>query len=614
MTARRCSRVVPGGPRCRGGRRAAWHLAVAALAVAAVAGRAAAQPAAAQPAAAQPAAARSSGQAPVPGAAPAEAVAPDAGYVGREITRLEIDDCKQTDLSTNEVFKQGAEHYDRGETLYDQGDYEGAVRELVYSYCLVPSFYTILKAIGQAYERNLDYEKAIGYLERYVTHVPPDARKAGPCDSDPQIDKVNVSRRVEVLKKLKAKIYVESQPAGAQITIANDAGVAARARSGETIEVLGGRYDMITELDGYEPHHQTIEVRIGKPYTYFVPLVALKGRLSMQVLPPDARIFIGDRLVGIGHIDTALEGNTYVVTSEAPDRITDRRRIEVLANQVKRVQVELTARPQFGRRQLIAFSTAAGAGATAAMLYAFQNTGLAGVGSVGGGAAGFFGSLFLLPQDLRLGTSNLTVTATAGGAVLGAGASLLFTKRPEVIYPVAGASAVLGGTFGYLVGDATGINVGDAALINSGVVWGSVAGSLFAASFDPDHVVGGGLLLSGLGMGTVGGLLLQSNFTVTRTHAALIDVGGLVGIIGGLAVESLAYPSRTSQGSTNMVDPRNQEHLANYALGGMAVGLLTAGVLTRNLDDPKIPVSPSITQAAAGDGGGATIYGVAGRW
>src|SRR5204862_5595574 len=138
--------------------------------------------------------------------------------------------------------------------------------------------------------------------------------------------------------------------------------------------------------------------------------------------PPDARIFLGDRLVGIGHIDVPLEGNTYVVTSEAPDRIADRRRIEVLANQTKRVQVELTAQPQIGRRQLIAFSTVAGAGATASLLYTFKNTGLAGAGSVGGGAAGFFGSLFLLPDDLPLGTSNLTVTATAGGGILGAGA------------------------------------------------------------------------------------------------------------------------------------------------------------------------------------------------
>jgi tetratricopeptide (TPR) repeat protein len=536
---------------------------------------------------------------------------PDAGYIGREVTPLEIDDCKPTDLPKDEVVRQGSEHYERGATLYVQGDYEGAVREFVYGYCLVPSFYTILKDIGQAYERNLDYEKAIGYLERYVKEVPADARRDSTCAVDPQQDKINVARRVEVLRKLKAKIHVESSPAGARITIANDAGVAARARSGDSIQVPGGRYEMTTELEGFEPHRQAIDVRIGKPYTYFVPLVALKGRLSMQVVPADARIFIGDRLVGIGSVDAALEGNTYVVTSEAPDRLTDRRQIEVLANQVKRVQVTLVAKPQIGRRQLIVFSTLAGGAAAGSMLYAFQNNGLASLGSLGGAAAGLFGSAFLLPDDLPLGTSNLTITSTAGGAVLGAGASLLFSGRQEVVQPVAGATAVVSGTFGYLMGTRTRITAGDAALINSGVIWGSVAGGLFAASFDSGNVVTGGLLLSGLGMGAIGGLLLQNNFTVSRTRAALIDVGGLIGIIGGLAAESLIYP-------TEMVDAEAQEHLANFALGGLAAGLLTAGILTRNLDSPKLPaapsISPSVTSALAPDGRATTMYGLRGSW
>jgi tetratricopeptide (TPR) repeat protein len=546
-------------------------------------------------------------------AAAAAQPADDAGYIGREITPLEIDDCRPTALSPGDAEKQGFEHYDRGETLYAQGDYEGAVLELVYSYCLVPTYYGLLKDIGQAYERNLDYEKAIGYLERYVKEVPASAKPAGAGAIDPQQDKANVARRVEVLRKLKAKLYVESQPAGARITLANDAGVAARAHSGETIEVLGGHYEMTTELDGYEPHRQAIDVRIGKPYTYFVPLVALKGRLSMQVLPPDARIFIGDRLVGIGHIDVALAGDTYVVTSEAQDAITDRREVVVLANQVQRVQIELTPKPQFGRRQLIVFSTVAGAAATAAMLSAFQNTGLAGLGSLAGGAAGFVGSEFLLPGDLPLGTSNLAITGTLGGAVLGTSVSLLFTRRGEVIQPVTGATAVLGGTIGYLAGASTRINPGDAALINSGVVWGSVAGGLFAASFDPGHTVGGGLVLSGLGMGTVGGILLQHAYGITRTHAALIDVGGVIGIIGGLAAESLAYPRR-NRDTTDATDERTQEHLANFALGGMAVGLVAAGVLTRNLDAPSLPVAPSVSQSTAGAGRATTIYGLSGRW
>src|SRR5689334_13362718 len=100
-----------------------------AIVIAAVASRAAAQPA--QTGAAPPAA--RSGAQPTGAARPVEQPAeqPDAGYIGREITPLEIDDCKPTDLAKDEVFKQGAEHFDRGEILYSQGDYEGAVRELV---------------------------------------------------------------------------------------------------------------------------------------------------------------------------------------------------------------------------------------------------------------------------------------------------------------------------------------------------------------------------------------------------------------------------------------------------------------------------------------------------
>jgi hypothetical protein len=542
------------------------------------------------------------------GAAPSQ---PDVGYIGRGVTPLEVDDCKPIDVAEGEAQQQGFEHYDRGETLYAQGDYEGAVLELVYAYCLVPSYYMLLKDIGQAYERNLDYEKAIGYLERFVREVPPGAT-AKPPAVDPQQDKANVARRVEVLKKLKAKLYVESQPAGARITIANDAGVAARARSGETIEVLGGHYEMVTEHDGYEPHRQSIDVRIGKPYTYFVQLVALKGRLSMQVVPPSARIFLGDRFLGLGHIDVELPGATYVVTSEAPDHITDRREIVVLANQVKRVQVELTAQRQFGRRQLILFATGAGGVATAGLLSGFENTGL--VGFVAGSAAGLLGSSFLLPRDLPLGASNLTVTATIGGAILGAGGTLVFTSRGQVIQPVMGATAAVGGAVGYLIGSRTRISTGDAALINSGIVWGSATGGLFVVAFDPGRAVAGGLVLSGLGMGTVGGILLQKTYGVTRTHAALIDVGGVIGILGGLAAESLIYP--TSSSSSSDSDDRAREHLANFALGGMAIGLIAAGVVTRNFDGPVIPISPSVTTTTADDPRAprTTIYGITGRW
>nr|MBA3452799.1 hypothetical protein [Deltaproteobacteria bacterium] len=130
------------------------------------------------------------------------------GFIGgRAAPILEIDDCRQADptLTPDQLRARGSEHYQRGGTLYIQGDYAGAIDEFVAAYCLIP-FYTILKDIGQAYERRLEYELAIGYLKRYVSAVPADAKAANQCATDPQEDKANVLRRISVLGNLTAKV------------------------------------------------------------------------------------------------------------------------------------------------------------------------------------------------------------------------------------------------------------------------------------------------------------------------------------------------------------------------------------------------------------------------
>jgi hypothetical protein len=318
--------------------------------------------------------------------------------------------------------------------------------------------------------------------------------------------------------------------------------------------------------------------------------------------------------VGTGRIELPLDANTYTVVTEAPDRITDRRLVQVLPNQVRRLQVELTPQPQLGRRQLVIFSGIAGAVSAGSLLYAFKDTRIAAAGSVVGGAVGLAGSYFYLPHDLSLGTSNVTVTSTLAGAAAGFSGSLLFTGRAEIIQPIAGATALVGGVMGYYVGEKTRIRPGDAALVNSGVVWGTAAGALFTAAFDPPRLVGGGLVLSGLGIGTVGGVLLARYYTVSRTHVILIDVGGVVGLLGGLAAEGLIYPTQKVSSNATEVDAHTQEHIANFALGGMAVGLIAAGVLTRNYDAPKVPVTPALGRAVAVDGSSTTTFGIAGMW
>jgi hypothetical protein len=548
------------------------------------------------------------------GTAHAQSATASGGFIGKGPPKLEIDDCPVRDpaLTEDQLRKRGAEHYTRGETLYLQGDYLGAVEELVASYCTIP-YYSILKDIGQAYERKLEYELAIAYLERYITDIPSDAKRTSQCAADPQEDKENVSRRVHVLRDLKAHILVQTQPSNARITIENQARVEARGHSGEEMLVVGDTYQLKVEAPGYEPETRTIDAQIGTPYTYFFELTPQKGQVAVQVTPADARIFLDKRLVGIGRFDARLDAKTYEVMIESQGRITERRNVEVLPNQIRRVQVELTPRPQFGRRQLIGFSTLGGAAATGSLLYAFNNTGIAGLGSVGGAVAGLAGSYFYLPETVTLGTSNLTITSSLAGTVVGSTGSLLFTGDQRIVQPVTGAAAVIGAGAGYYIGTRTKIRPGDAALINTSMMWGTASGGLFALSFGPPRDVAAGLVLSGMSMGAISGVIMTRYFDISRTHAVLIDVGGIVGILGGLAAESIAYPTTQSQTGAQF-DEQTREHLANFALGGMAVGLIGAGILTRNLDSPNLAIQPMIGNVTAADGSQTSTYGFAGSF
>lgn len=531
---------------------------------------------------------------------------------------LDVDRCPHTGDTPDDILTaQGREHYQRGETLYLQGDYKGAVLELVASYCKISSFgYSILKDIGQAYERLLDYEKAVAYLERYTREMPEDAKRVNQCAPDPKEDRENVRRRVAVLRDLKAHVKIETQPGRAAIEIARkrDGFVVRTGTGGDTFELVADTYLVRVTARGHEKKEELLVTRIGKSDAKFIPLTPQTGRISVQVTPADAKIYLidgpVDRFVSAnGRWESMLDARKYTVRAERQGRVEDKREVEIKPDEVTQVVFDLAPQPQFGRRQLIGFSTVAGSIAAGNILFAFSESAIAGLGGVAGGAAGLVFSYLYLPDDLALGTSNLTITSTLGGAVVGSFGSALFTSDENKIAPLTGLGMVGGAAVGYYFGDKTRIRPGDAALINSAMSWGTVAGFLFAESFGPGRQVYSGLVLSGFGMGAIGGSVMTRYFEISRTHALLIDVGGVIGILGGLAVEALVY------GSSAAGTEAEREHLANFSLGGMAVGLITAGILTRNLDAPKVvPMQPTLGTAATADGKTTTTFGFQGSW
>lgn len=547
-------------------------------------------------------------------AQPEDPRARNTGYVGKEIPILEIDDCPPLpQVTQDELRKIGSEHFERGEVLYVQGDYKGAVNELVAAYCISP-FYTILKDIGQAYERELDYEKAIAYLERFVVAVPKDAQRANACAPDPQDERKNVIARINVLGALKAKILINTDPPDSKITLSNDAGIAGRGKSGQELEVPGGRYDVLIEHDGYHSVTQEVPAKIGKPYTIFTKLEPLKGKLRVRVVPADARLFLDERQVGTGSFESELPGGRYKLTAEAADRVSVSREIEVLPNRDTPISFELPPQPQVGRKQLLAYAGIGGAFAGGFLAGATTNGGLI-LGGVGAGAtAGFLGAYFATPKDVPLGTSSLTITSSLIGGATGGATSLIFSDDPNKVLPAIGSGMILGAGIGYYAGTAVRIRPGDAAVINSGALWGGVTGGLFVQSFDAGREVGSGIVLSGLGMGTIGAVLMTRYFNVSRGRAALIDVGGTVGIFMGIAVENVIAQQGGGTGTTSVDQQAERERTANYALGGMAAGLILAGVLTRNMDAPKLSVSPVISKTSAGPGPSTSTFGFGGTF
>ena len=534
---------------------------------------------------------------------------PDAafsnGFIGRARLVLEVDDCPaKPTLPQDKLIGIAREHYNRGEILYVQGDYAGAVQEFTASYCLYP-YFTILKDIGQAYERQLDYQRAIAYLERYVFAVPADAKPVGSCGVDPQQDRKNVAARVSVLSALPARIKITTLPEGAAITLVSDTGIAARGvAGGRLIETRAGHYEMTATLAGYEPVTQQIDVEVGKPYGYYIALPRQKGQLSILSVPDDGRISVDNRVVGNGSVTMDVIAGDYQVHVEAPGRVSIDRIVTVLPKKENRLVVELLPMPETGRTQLLPGLALGGmiVGYGIDALTTSQGSEI----SVGYAVLGLTlaaGAAYLaVPRDIPLGTSSLTITGIVAGTAAGSSLGSVLSNRDEIAAYSAAIGAATGGVGAYLVARRASTSSGDAALINSGVIWGTTAGAIFANTFDASPKIQAGIILSGLTLGTVSASLLTRNFDLSRRHVALIDLGGVLGLALGYSITSALDSNGTSvSGQTR----------AHFSLAGLAVGILGGALLTRNLDATRsLTFSPQLSAARDVDGKNIMTLGI----
>jgi hypothetical protein len=530
----------------------------------------------------------------------------DTGYIGKRRVRLEIDECPPApDMKQADVERIAAEHYDRGGVLYLQGDYEGAIHEFVQTACALPSAATVLFSIGQSYECLLRYDVAIAYYERYVL------QNRGTTQKDID-ERRNVSSRIEVLQALPARIKVVTSPEGAVVSFTDDLGV--RRNMGkigaEPYEVIAGRYTMTIELAGYEIVEQVIDPEIGQPYSYYFPLNPKRGHLVINAEPVDARIFVDDRLAGIGHYDEFLASGAYKVTIEAPGRISETRRVEVVADRDVELPVRLPAKPAGGKKQLIVGSSVAGGimGSIAlGVLEGGDNTARGGLGFLGGVGLGFVGGYYGIPDDIDVGTSSYIITSgLIGAAEAGLVSSIIEQDGAETTGPVAVGGMAAGAIFAAVTAERFNFDAGDAAMLNSGALWGAIAGGLFSAIFEFKEGVSEGLVLGGLNLGVISGVLIGGRVDYSRRHVALIDLAGLAGMALGVSTQAVIDNATKNDNDPNS-DETSNERTAHFALGGMVVGLAAGAWLTRNVDVPKVKGLTPMIQGGKDPQGGRTL-------
>jgi hypothetical protein len=225
--------------------------------------------------------------------------------------------------------------------------------------------------------------------------------------------------------------------------------------------------------------------------------------------------------------------------------------------------------------------------------------------SIAGGAAGLATAL-LSTRDSSMTSGRAasfwssTAWASFHGGMIASLADA--TGREAIGATLATSAAAVAGTAVLTRGRNP--SAGDVSLVNSGGLWTMAAGGLVLTFLpEPGDRTIKWTLLGAADAGLLAAALLAQRVEISRGHMLLIDAGGILGTLTGLAIP-LFLESETA------------EAYGAAGLVGMAAGLGTAAWLSRGWDDDApgtaagARLAPMLTRLADGT----AMAGVAGRF
>lgn len=195
-----------------------------------------------------------------------------------------------------------------------------------------------------------------------------------------------------------------------------------------------------------------------------------------------------------------------------------------------------------------------------------------GAGLLIGGPLGLFSSrAYGRANPMSEGQARAISWGGIWGSWQGSGWAGIADARTEAGF----AATIAGGLAGIVTGAVIARNPvrsGVSSGAQGGSIWGSVYGAMIAGLFDPD--AGDGVVASSLIAGNVGliaGAAVAGKYDLSRGRVRIINLGALVGGLGGLGIDLL-------------VQPNDDEAFIAIPLVTSIAGLAIAAHATRNSD------------------------------
>ena len=551
---------------------------------------------------------------------------------------------------------EAAAAFQSGHRAFEGGDYEAAREHYERAERLSPHPNTLYN-LALTCERLLDYDAALAAFERYLrlsrtgtdSEAAPDARQQ-------RMRRLLAERSLRRLRNLPARISVSAVPEVVTATVTpldppeGTPGETARAEPQETqtpgiFTVPAGRYRLTFQRDGYFSESVEVDAHVGQALLLQRQLRARPRTVRIES-QPSARLFLDDRLLGQTPYQGEVPLGSHRLRLEKRFFLTQLRPLELPAgSQPLRFRIALEAS---GRVDMLIGGALAGAGLGLMVLRIFQGEienienmpareiykPLAAAllpAALGASVAGLAG------WEMPVSEAQLLIGSAAWGSLIGFGTGL--GAQPQGLLPhvLAVGGGVVGGTLGTAVWRFRQPSSGAVALFNSTALWGAGIGALswaYTLSYNPragffgqpsDGRTGeGGWIVLGSTLAGVGIGAVLANLPplrgVSRLRMALIDLGGLS---GGLVAGALGM-------GVGYVVTRSWEETARIAvpsaIAGIGAGILTAAILTRNVQSdpprgrvrPRVPATgplatrPSLPRPElmlGGDGLGGTLVG-----